>query len=92
MQRIFRRVEAGETIRVSYRSRPSITMRATPRPHRKEQAPEPGSPEAMQDFLQRTAALRAQAKPNSRLRQDLAAGKTYKEIYWEDMAKKYGVK
>lgn len=83
LDKVVARARAGESIRVTYRSKPAFTITAEPV---EKSGPEPGSREAMQLFLKR---LNARKKHTGQPALD--ANKSYKEIYWEDMAKKYDI-
>lgn len=72
---IVRRVQAGEQIKVTYRSKPAFTLE----PDRSDSdKPEPGSPEAMKRFLQGTDRLR-----NSKRSSVFDPNKSTKELYHE---------
>lgn len=77
---IVRRVRAGERIHVTYRSKPAFTLEPQQAPKTKPVAkkPEPGSPEAMQDFIKRVGARRKHTgKPV------FDPNKSIKELYHE---------
>lgn len=81
--KIVERVQRGETIQVTYRSKPAFTLN-NKLGHTKTL--KPGTSLATREFLRKAKLLRSKAD----LRTQLEAGKSYKEIYYQDMAKKYG--
>jgi prevent-host-death family protein len=75
LQNVVRRAQAGERIRVTYRSQPAFTLVPAKQPKRQ---PEPGSPEAMQQFLKRVESRRKHTgKPV------FDPNKSIKELYHE---------
>lgn len=75
LDRIVKRARAGETIKVTYRSRPAFTIIPEPKSNT---GPEPGSPEAVQLFLERVKGhKRTTAKPA------LDPSKSIKDLYRE---------
>jgi prevent-host-death family protein len=81
MDSVVRRVRAGERIRVTYRSKPAFTLepqRADAKTKSALKKPEPGSPEAMQQFLQSVASHRRHIKKSV-----FDPNKSIKELYHE---------
>jgi prevent-host-death family protein len=62
LDEIVERVRHGETIRVTYRSRPAFRIEPDTSPGA---APEPGSPEAMQNFVQMMQAVNRSPRASS---------------------------
>jgi prevent-host-death family protein len=74
---IVRRVQAGERIKVTYRSKPAFTLE--PEASNPDK-PVPGSPEAMQNFLAKAKQHRNKIKASG-IRFD--PNKSVKELYHE---------
>lgn len=76
------RARAGESIRVTYRSKPAFTINPEPA---NQPTFVPGSRAALQQFIKIAQEIRTQAK-----RTDIKLpDKSYEEIYYDDIAKKY---
>ncbi len=73
MEKIIKRVERGEPIRLTYRSRTTIMLRPEPKPHN---GVDPGSPEAMRQFFVAGRAMFGGADFSH-----INAAKSAKEIY-----------
>lgn len=75
--KIVKRVRRGETIQVTYRSKPAFTMQAEVALTNPSE-PKPGSKEAMKLFLESSARLR-----NSKTTSVFDPSKSIKELYHE---------
>ncbi len=73
----------GESVEVTYRSKPAFTIQ----PNKTSAVPMPGTKLATRQFLKKAELLRSLAGSRVKSNKD----RPDKKIYYQDMAKKYGL-
>jgi antitoxin (DNA-binding transcriptional repressor) of toxin-antitoxin stability system len=75
----------GQQYVVLNRSKPVVTLSG-----KGAKTSQANARQNMKEFLEAAAKIRAQAEANG-AKDAIPQGKTYKDVYYEDMAKKYGL-